>query len=436
MEQYESEQQYLESVRGRSLLPEGFRAATLPISFYPAERKLDDPLTMNLSAIVLDEPTVSFAGVFTRNRFPGAPVIVGKKRLEERESQGVFINNKISNVCVQTGVEDAEALGSRWGELLSVPSSRLFPASTGVIGWRLPVDEMHKSIPELVSRLRNAESSRTLYDVSKGIMTTDSYPKVRTAAVGDGRITATAKGAGMIEPNMATLLVFAVTDLAVSRGKLRKLFPRIIDETFNRISVDSDQSTSDTALLFSSCKKEAFELADFEEGLYTVLRDLAVDVVRNGEGTNHVIKVDVYGAGDTGLAADIGKAIVNSPLVKTAVFGNDPNVGRIVSSFGDYLGNHADIPSIASLDLSKVTITLGGEEIFSAGAFTLDENKESRLSAYLKERSLGTFPVTYPRHDKTVDISVTLGGVRNGPVTVYGSDLSYQYVKENADYRS
>jgi glutamate N-acetyltransferase/amino-acid N-acetyltransferase len=295
---------------------------------------------------------------------------------------------------------------------------------------------MYEALPELVSRLRNTESSRTLYDVSKGIMTTDSYPKVRTAAVGEGRITAAAKGAGMIEPNMATLLVFVVTDLAVTRQELRRLFPRIIDETFNRISVDSDQSTSDTALLFSSCKKEAFEQADFEEGLYTVLRDLAVDVVRNGEGTNHVIRVDVHGAGDTGLAAEIGKAVVNSPLVKTAVFGNDPNVGRIVSSFGDYLGNHTDNPAIASLDLSNVTITLGGEKIFSAGAFTLDEKKETRLSAYLKERSLGAFPVTYPKHDKTVDISVTLGEDKNGQVTVYGSDLSYQYVKENADYRS
>jgi glutamate N-acetyltransferase / amino-acid N-acetyltransferase len=436
MEQYESEQQYLESVRERSLLPEGFRAATLPISFYPVERKLDGPLPMELSALVLDEPTVSFAGTFTKNRFPGAPVIVGKKRLEEKESQGVFINNKIANVCVQTGVEDVETLGRRCAGLLSIPSGRLFPASTGIIGWRLPVDAMCNALPELVSRLRKDESRRTLFEVSKGIMTTDRYPKVRSVTVGEGRITATAKGAGMIEPNMATLLVFVATDLAVSRGELRKLFPRIIDETVNRISVDGDQSTSDTALMFSSCKRKAFRQGDFEEGLFTVLRDLACDVVRNGEGTNHVIRVDVNGAGDTKLATEIGKAIVNSPLVKTAVFGNDPNVGRIVSSFGDFLGNHTGGPAVDSLDLSNVTITLGGETIFTAGAFSLDEKKESRLSAYLKERSLGTPPVTYPKHDKTVDISVILGDIPNGPVTVYGSDLSYQYVKENADYRS
>jgi glutamate N-acetyltransferase/amino-acid N-acetyltransferase len=168
----------------------------------------------------------------------------------------------------------------------------------------------------------------------------------------------------------------------------------------------------------------------FREALLAVLSGLAFDIVRNAEGIGHAMRVRVERAQDEATALGVARAIVNSPLVKTAVFGNDPNVGRIVCAIGDYLGN-AGLP----LDTERAVVRLGGEEIFSGGCFRLDSRKEERLSAYLRGRALETRRVPWPQHDRTVDIEVALDG-GSPAVEVLGSDLSYDYVKENADYRS
>jgi glutamate N-acetyltransferase/amino-acid N-acetyltransferase len=261
-------------------------------------------------------------------------------------------------------------------------------------------------------------------------MTTDAFPKVRRASAGNCSIVGVAKGAGMIEPNMGTLLCFLCTDAAVKREKLREHLAWCVERSLNRISVDSDQSTSDTAILMSSGRKGPVDEEEFRRGLLEVLSGLAFDIVRNAEGIGHVMRVHVSQASDEATALAVGKAIINSPLVKTAVFGNDPNVGRIVSAIGDYMGN-AGRP----LDSARVVVRLGGEEIFGGGCFRLDADKERRLAAYLKDRALDTRRVPWPQHDKTVDIEVSLDG-RSPAVEVLGSDLSYDYVKENADYRS
>jgi glutamate N-acetyltransferase/amino-acid N-acetyltransferase len=426
VESFSSESEYLRLLEDRAALPDGFKCSTTSIRFSPRERTTPKPLVMNLSLIVLDRPTTDFGAAFTRNMFPGAPVRIGRERLGRPSIRGVLVNNKISNVCTPHDVQDASRLLESLGRLIHEPGENLFAASTGIIGWELPVEEMEAALPDLVAGCSGA----SLLPVARAIMTTDAFPKVRSASVGKGRIVGTAKGAGMIEPNMATLLCFLCTDVAVERERLREDLAWCVERTLNRISVDSDQSTSDTAILMSSGARGPADPAEFRAALLTVLSGLAFDIVRNAEGIGHAMRVRVGRARDEETALGIARAIVNSPLVKTAIFGNDPNVGRIVSAVGDYLGNGG-----VALQSEAVVVRMGGEEIFAGGCFRLDAGKEERLSAYLRERSFDTGRIPWPQHDRTVDIEVTLDGA-SAAVEMLGSDLSYDYVKENADYRS
>jgi len=409
------------------VLPEGFKVGTASLKFFPEERPVKDPLPMNLTLILADRPTRSFGARFTRNQFPGSPVVIGRKRLSEDSVSGILVNNKVSNVCAPRGEEAAEEVLSALGNLLGLPGSSFFPASTGIIGWGLPKREMTKALPAAVSALH----AGSCLDAARAIMTTDAYPKIRSRKVGEGRIVAFAKGAGMIEPNLATMLVFVLTDVSVKREALRGILARACETSFNCISVDSDQSTSDTVLLLSSERKPAVSDNEFERALSEVCLDLARDIVRNGEGTAHVIKVRVSGAPSFELARGLGKAVVNSPLVKTAVYGCDPNVGRILSALGDYAGNHGVDPVL----MRTASVAIGGEPIFLEGSFRLDREKEGRLFSYLKTTAMDPKEKKFPPHDLTVDIDVALEG-GGGEATVYGSDLSYEYVRENADYRS
>ena len=244
----------------------------------------------------------------------------------------------------------------------------------------------------------------------------------------------------MIEPNLATMLVYVLTDLAVPRGELRAMLARAIDASFNAISIDSDTSTSDTVALISSGRVPCEDFGAFERGLHTVCRDLAEDVVRNGEGVRHVIRVRVTHAASPVLARALGKAIVNAPLFKCAVAGNDPNVGRLVQAIGKHIGAFAP-----QTDLSKLRAAMGGVDIFANGVFQLDPSKEAALIAHLRGAELyasaapkdGVFsaPIDFPPHERCVELEIEVG---NGAAsaTVLGGDLTHEYVSENADYRS
>jgi glutamate N-acetyltransferase/amino-acid N-acetyltransferase len=318
--------------------------------------------------------------------------------------------------------------------------NQVLPASTGIIGWQLPVEAMTAAIPDAARGL----STASVLPAAEGIMTTDLYPKVRRAVVGAGAgagtIVGIAKGAGMIEPNMATMLVYLLTDLAVPRDELRALLPATADRTFNRISIDSDTSTSDTLALLSSGTVPCPDRAAFAEALHTVCADLAEDVVRNGEGVHHLLRVTVRGAPSETLARLVGKGIVNSPLVKTAICGNDPNVGRIAAALGKQLSLHAP-----GLDLGGLRLSLGGHDLYVDGAFRLHGDKESALTQHLEKAELyrsqpdasGFFkpPVDYPPHEDAVEMEIDLGAGSESS-TVLGADLSHEYVSENADYRS
>ncbi len=418
----------------QAALPAGFRVGCARFEFMP--REAPKPAKMTLTLLALDRPTADFAAVFTRNAFPGAPVIVGRKRLGEASLGAVIINNKISNVCAPGGVEASEQLCAETGRLLGLTANQVLPCSTGVIGWTLPVDAMITALPGAVAALRGG----SLLPAAEGIVTTDLYPKVRRVAVGGGSIVGMAKGAGMIEPNLATMLIYILTDVAISRAQLRAMLARAVDASFNAISVDSDTSTSDTVVVLSSGRVPCEDLGAFERGLHALCRDLAEDVVRNGEGVRHVIRVAVKNAASPALARALGKAVVNAPLFKCAVAGNDPNVGRLVQAIGKHVGAHAP-----GTDLSKLRARMGGVEIFAHSVFQLSPEKESALVVHLRQAELyasapptnGVFaaPIDFPPHERCVELEIDVG---NGAAsaTVIGGDLTHEYVSENADYRS
>ncbi|HYD83757.1 MAG TPA: bifunctional ornithine acetyltransferase/N-acetylglutamate synthase [Opitutus sp.] len=415
-------------------LPAGFRVGTTRFEFTP--REAPKPAKMTLTLLALDQPSRDFAAVFTRNAFPGAPVIVGRQRLREETLGAIIVNNKISNVCAPGGVETAEKICLATARLLGLSSGQVLPSSTGVIGWTLPSDAMIAALPQAVGAL----SAGSIMPAAEGIVTTDLYPKVRRAVVGKGSIVGIAKGAGMIEPNLATMLVYILTDIAVPRAELRAMLVRAVDPSFNAISIDSDTSTSDTVVAISSGRVTGVDLKAFEAALTLVCRDLAEDVVRNGEGVRHVIRVAVKNAATPQLARSLGKVIVNAPLFKCAVAGNDPNVGRLVQAIGKHVG-----ASAPETDLSKLRLRLGGIEIFAGGVFQLNPEKENALVEHLRGAELyasappkdGVFapPIDYPPHERCVEIDVDLGSGTHA-ATIFGGDLTHEYVSENADYRS
>jgi glutamate N-acetyltransferase/amino-acid N-acetyltransferase len=419
----------------QSALPAGFRVGTARFEFVPAEAP--KPARMTLTLIALDRPSPDFAAVFTRNAFPGAPVVIGRARLGEPAIAAVIVNNKVSNVCAPGGVAASERICAETGRLLGFAPGAVLPSSTGVIGWGLPVDAILSSLPAAVAALAGG----SILPAAEGIVTTDLYPKVRRAGVGAGSIVGIAKGAGMIEPNMATMLVYLLTDLAVPRAELRRMLSEAVETTFNSISIDSDTSTSDTVALVSSGRVPCPDPGAFAKALRSVCGDLAEDVVRNGEGVRHVIRVSVLNAADFPSARALGKAVVNAPLFKCAVSGNDPNVGRLVQAIGKHVGAQAP-----GTDLSGLRMALGGVEIFSGGAFRLDPAKESALVAHMRQAELytsappkgGVFspPVDFPAHERCVEIEIDMGRPGGASAVVIGADLTHEYVSENADYRS
>ena len=274
-------------------------------------------------------------------------------------------------------------------------------------------------------------------------MTTDLYPKARSAQIdlGNGRtgtITGIAKGAGMIEPNLATMLVFILTDIkGIDQASLQHSLREAVNGpgSFNRISVDSDQSTSDTVMLMSSeqLEMDASLMPTFQAALTQVCSQLAGDVVRNGEGVEHVIRVTIKGSPNAQVASGAGKSIVNSPLVKTAISGNDPNVGRVIMALGSYLGSHKSA-YISQTVSQRARIKIGDTLVFADGEFQLSAEKEQVLFEYMskQQQTLQDFPSEL---DAFVDIEIDLQSGDCGTVVV-GGDLTHEYISVNADYRS
>lgn len=369
-------------------------------------------------------------------KFPGSPIIVGRSRLASRKPiQTLVINNKVSNVCAAgDGVGNAELVCESVAKALNLPggAESVLPSSTGVIGWRLPAKELAE---EVVPAAINNLQIESAFNAARDIMTTDRYPKLRSKSLSNGaRIIGIAKGAGMIEPNMATMLSYIMTDAIVPKDVLQSMLEDAVNKSFNSISVDGDESTSDTAVIISS-NKVAMEgddiLADFKSALSDICRGLASDLVRNGEGTGHVMQVDISNFPGSDLEARrLGRHVVNSPLFKCAVSGNDPNTGRLAGAVGSFMGKFKP-----DEEVNKMTMTLGGRTIFSEGQFVLEGDAvELELSDHMKDAEqdeVGTFP----SHQKCVEIGIDFVNGK-GRAVVIGSDLTREYIAVNADYRS
>lgn len=431
---FASQQEYLDYLQGASGLPKGFATGSADGTFVSVEAPSMGDLKIRGTIISLtDGPTDNWGAVFTTNKFPGAPIIVGRSRLAAGGSlHALVINNKVSNVCSGgDGVADAEIVCEAVAQALNLPggSKTVLPSSTGVIGWRLPAKELASDIvPKAAANMQ----SDSILGAAKAIMTTDRYPKVRSATLSNGaRVVAIGKGAGMIEPNMATMLAYILTDATVPKATLQSMLSGAVNKSFNSISVDGDESTSDTVVVVASNHYPLEDEEEFKQALEKVCIGLASDIVRNGEGTAHVMRVEINNFPGTDLEARrLGRHIVNSPLFKCAVHGNDPNTGRLAAAIGSYMGKFKTGEAV-----DEMTLALGGRTIFADGKFILEGNAvEQELSNHMKDAEYGD-STDFPPHQKFVEIGVDFG-VGSASATVIGSDLSNEYIVVNADYRS
>jgi glutamate N-acetyltransferase/amino-acid N-acetyltransferase len=357
-------------------------------------------------AVIYSTVRARAAALFTRNRFPGAPVIVGRKHIAKGFVQALVVNSKNANVAMgKEGIENAIETCRIVGEELAVNPYEVLPFSTGVIGRPLPMDKIRAGLKGIRSELK----PDNLKLAAQAIMTTDTSPKYYSCRVGQAVIAGIAKGAGMIEPNMATMLVYLMTDAELPKGALRPLLKRVVDRTFNCVSIDSDTSTSDTVVLMANGIAGTTKLAPFEKALADVCGYLTREIARGGEGATKLITVDVSRARSETQAKRVAKCVVNSPLVKTAIYGCDPNWGRVIAAVGKSFD--------PSIEPAKVTIRFGETEVFRKGS-PVPCDLEA-LRKYLSQS------------DVTITVELGLG---RASARVWGCDLTEGYIKENAYY--
>ena len=372
-------------------------------------------------ALVYSERPASAAGVFTTNRFAAAPVRYDRAVLAQNPSavRAVVINSGCANACTgEEGLADAAEMAALAAGALGCPAQAVLVMSTGVIGVRLAMDRLREGIPRAARGLSRERGK----EAAQAIMTTDTRPKtcaVRTEL--DGRpvtVAGMAKGAGMIHPNMATMLALIATDAAVTPPALQAILNRAVAVSFNAITVDGDTSTNDTVLLLANGGAGHTPVLDpaspageaLAEAVTAVATHLAHAIVRDGEGASHFVTIHVRGATDHADARRAAKAVAHSPLVKTAIYGADPNWGRVLCAVG-YSG--------AEVDPDRVSLRFGDLELVSGGRpLSYDE---ARAAAILRQPEV------------TITIDLGLGG---GEATVWTCDLTHRYVDINAHYRT
>ena len=391
-------------------LPKGFRAGAAAASFKKAGR--DD-----LGIIVSDTSAV-LAGMFTQNLFKAAPVLVCQEILASRgTARAVLANSGQANACTgDEGLANCRVTQAMVAGLTGLEADEILPLSTGVVGAHLKMDLWLEAVPQLVKNI----GTRDAEGFTRAFMTTDAFPKFSmrevTLAGGTVRLTVMAKGAGMICPNMATMLCVALTDAKVEREPWQAMFGRAVEKTFNRVSVDGDTSTNDTILGLANgasgvVAQSAADLALLEEALTDILGTVSHMLVMDGEGASKVIHITVTGAASDDEARTVARSVGHSQLVKTAIYGGDANWGRIVTAVG-YSG--------AKFDPARVSMKLCGIERFRLGC-PVNEDKEDALAELLKA--------------KDVQVEIDLGG-GTGFYNFQASDLGHEYVSLNSDYRS
>jgi len=390
----------------------GFRAAGISAGI-KATGKPD------IALVVSDTPATA-AAVFTLNKVQAAPVLVSKEHLAKSGGivRAIVINSGCANACTgDTGMADARAMAADTATLVGCPPEQVLVASTGVIGVNLPMDKLASGIPQAFAALGSSNGSQA----ARAIMTTDPFPKESCARITVGGKTVTiggmAKGSGMIGPNMApsaTMLAFVTTDAAVPEAVLRRALVEVVDDTFNAITVDGDTSTNDAMILLANGASGVTigdaEYAPFVQALRAVCLELALDIVRGGEGATKLVTVTVSGAASSRDARTTAMAIANSLLVKTAIHGGDPNWGRLIAVAG-----RAGV----AFDPQRAKVTIGSIVLFENGRPY--DDRAPQAAEYLKAAD--------------VAVGVDLG-VGTAASTVWTCDLSAEYVKINAEYRT
>lgn len=382
----------------RPVFPRGFRCASRNCGLKPSGYDL---------ALFHSEVPAAAAAVFTRNRFPGAPVIVGRELIRRGRLSAVVVNSKVSNVGTgETGILNARRMGIAASVELGVPADEVLMSSTGVIGRQLPIDRIEAALMGMAADLgddplRGAE----------GIMTTDTHPKALSLAVGDAVITWVAKGSGMIEPNLATMLVYIFTDARLDAPALDRLLREAVEDSFNMLSIDTDTSTSDSCLLMANGLAGEVDETAFGHALRAGCLRMTEMLARDGEGASKLLRATVRGAASRDEARRAAKSIINSPLVKTMAFGADPNTGRVLMA----VGKCTDVTQ----DAGRISIWINDTAVFRDGCRVDYDEQALRVE-------LAGDPVAI-----VVDL-----GMGEASATAYGCDLTHGYIEENAAYYS
>jgi glutamate N-acetyltransferase/amino-acid N-acetyltransferase len=392
----------------------GFRAAGISAGI-KTTKKLD-------LALVVSETPATAAAMFTQNKVQAAPVLVCKEHIQKSGGvvRAIVVNSGCANACTgDLGMADAHTMAAETATLIGCPVEQVLVASTGVIGVNLPMDRVRSGIPQAFAALSDSQGPQA----AQAIMTTDPFPKESCTTIMIGGKTVTiggmAKGSGMIGPDMAalphaTMLAFLTTDAAVPQPLLSRALAEVVEDTFNAITVDGDTSTNDAVILLANGASGATigdaEYAAFAKALRSVCLELALGIVRGGEGATKLVTVTVSGAASGDEARRTAKAIANSLLVKTAIHGGDPNWGRLIAVAG-----RAGV----AFDPSRAKVTIGPTVLFDNGR--PHDERASEAAEYLKRKELA--------------ISVDLGA-GSAVSTVYTCDLSAEYVRINAEYRT
>jgi glutamate N-acetyltransferase/amino-acid N-acetyltransferase len=380
---------------------------SLPLGFHSYVANIGVKDDSQDFTLVVANSLCSSAGVFTQSRFAGPSVTVSQAHLKDLSARAIVVISKNANVANgPDGLSDALEVVQGVAQALQCDPHDVLIASTGVIGRRYPIERIRTGLAAIPAAITGNDAVA----VAQGIMTTDTVHKIAEATIAgsSARIVGVAKGVGMIEPNMATLITMMFTDADVPKEKLNVIFRRVINKTFNCVSVDTDTSTSDTSTIMASGASGAVDDTAFENALYEVALSLTKQVARDGEGAETLIEVCVDSAATDEQAKRVAKAIVNSPLVKTAVHGADPNWGRVAMAVGKC--------NDTNIDQENVVIRFGTQEVYP---HPVSESGLAQLSEYMKGS------------DVLIHVSLNNG---TSTATVWGCDLTDGYVRINADY--
>jgi glutamate N-acetyltransferase / amino-acid N-acetyltransferase len=378
--------------------PRGFRCASRNCGIKPTGPDL---------SLFASDADAAAAAVFTRNRFPGAPIIVGREIIRSGMLRALVVNSRVSNVATgDEGVANARRMAAAAAAELGVPADRVLPGSTGVIGVPLPIDRIEAGLRGMAADLVADPMVG-----AEGIMTTDTHPKALSLDVGGATLTVVAKGAGMIEPNMATMLVYIFTDARIDAGSLDTMLRDCVDQSFNMLSVDTDTSTSDTCVIMANGLAGDVEPGAFLDALRAACIRMTETIARDGEGATKLLRATVRQAASPEQARRVAKSLINSPLIKTMIYGADPNVGRILMAVGKCFD--------VTFEPVRVQASINGFVVVEDGARAHFDDD------YVRAELAGD----------TVDIEVDLGA-GDAEATAYGCDLTEGYVRENGAYYS